>query len=88
MVLNSILYILLKFNSISVVKFTVFQTYTKQKEKLNEKLNEMYKTERDTKNKNKKVDKEIGQMTSELTELKCLIDFSLNDKLMHHSNEK
>lgn len=71
-----------------MVKYTVFQTYTKQKEKLNEKLNEMYKTERDTKNKNKKADEEIDQMTCELTELKCLIDYGLNDKLMHHSSEK
>ncbi|XP_016656351.2 cilia- and flagella-associated protein 43 [Acyrthosiphon pisum] len=69
---------------LSAIKFT----YTKQKEKLNEKLNEMYKTERDIKNKNKKADEEIEQMTCELTELKCLIDYGLNDKLMHHSGEK
>lgn len=71
-----------------MTKFTVFQTYTKQKEKLNEKLNEMLKTVRDTKNKNKKADENIDQMTCELTELKCLIDYSLNDKLMRHSSEK
>ncbi|XP_060871614.1 cilia- and flagella-associated protein 43 isoform X4 [Metopolophium dirhodum] len=69
---------------LAAIKFT----YTKQKEKLNEKLNEMYKTERDTKNKNKKADEEIDQMTCELTKLKCLIDYGLNDKLMHHSGEK
>lgn len=78
----------MKRNIICVIKFTVFQTYTKQKEKLNEKLNEMCKTEKDIKNKNKKADEEIDQMTSELTELKCLIDYSLNDKLMHRSSEK
>lgn len=79
----------MKCNSLyCVIKYTVIQTYTKQKEKLNEKLNEMYKTERDIKNKNKKADEEIDQMTSELTELKSLIDYGLNDKLMHHSREK
>lgn len=48
----------------------------------------MLKTIRDTKNKNKKADEDIDQMTCELTELKCLIDYSLNDKLMRHSSEK
>jgi len=71
-----------------VIKYTVFQTYTKQKEKLNGKLNEMYKTERDIKNKNQKVDEDIDQMMKELTELKSLIDYGLHDKLMHHSREK
>ncbi|XP_060835448.1 cilia- and flagella-associated protein 43 isoform X2 [Rhopalosiphum padi] len=69
---------------LAAIKFT----YTKQKEKLNEKLNEMFKTVRDTKNKNKKADEDIDQMTCELTELKCLIDYGLNDKLIRHSSEK
>ncbi|XP_026806697.1 cilia- and flagella-associated protein 43-like [Rhopalosiphum maidis] len=69
---------------LAAIKFT----YTKQKEKLNEKLNEMFKTVRDTKNKNKKADEDIDQMTRELTELKCLIDYGLNDKLIRHSSEK
>jgi hypothetical protein len=48
----------------------------------------MFKTVRDTKNKNKKADEDIDQMTCELTELKCLIDYGLNDKLIRHSSEK
>lgn len=65
-----------------------FQTYVKQKGKLNEHLNEMYKMIRDTKNKTKIVDEDIGQMTLELTKLQFSIDNSLNDKLMRYSGKK
>lgn len=48
----------------------------------------MNKIVKGTKKKNKRADEDIGQMTHELTELKGLIDYGLNDKLMYHSGEK
>jgi len=65
-----------------------FKTYSRIKENLNLKLNELYKIASKTKKRNKKVDKDIDQMKWELNELKCHINFGLNDKLIYHSGEK
>jgi hypothetical protein len=48
----------------------------------------MYKIVSKTKIRNKKADEDIDQMKWELNELQWNINFSLNDKLIHHSGEK